>query len=484
MIGQERTVLPLLAERGVRPHRVHRRAHLHRRLRHREGGHQLLRRHPVGPLRPQARPRRRLAHRPPRPAAADVGADVGLGHLRQRPARRQPGPHLVDDGHHEDRPRRPRQRRGLAMGLNEAAGYGAVALTALATGFIAAARTGCAPNRSSSASPTPGSASASRPCSSARPTATPATKPPTTSPPRRDCTATLTTGEIFVLTSFQEKALSSCSPGRAGQQPQRRPRLGPVPASSSPPPASRVGRIGVLAALYPAVWGLGQLVTGALSDRIGRKWLIAGGMLTQAVAIASIAATSGLRAWALGAVAPRRRHRHGVPDPARRHRRRRPPHLAGPLRRHLPALARRRLRRRRPPRRHPRRRRLGIDAAIWAVAALTAASGHRRRWCACTKPTPRPHDAQEADQAPWAENPAPLLREQSSPPPIGEIARRCYRPPDDRRDAGSPHPRGGRAHLRARRLGAPRRLGRRGDQDRARRARRRDARAGVEPASP
>ena len=48
---------------GVRAHRLHRHAHLHRRVRGREGGHQLLRRHPVGPLRPQARPRRRLAHR-------------------------------------------------------------------------------------------------------------------------------------------------------------------------------------------------------------------------------------------------------------------------------------------------------------------------------------------------------------------------------------------------------------------------------------
>jgi MFS family permease len=50
------------------------------------------------------------------------------------------------------------------------------------------------------------------------------------------------------------------------------------------------------------VWGVGQLVTGALSDRIGRKPLIAGGMLTQAVAIAWIAATTGFWSWALGAI--------------------------------------------------------------------------------------------------------------------------------------------------------------------------------------
>ena len=59
----------------------------------------------------------------------------------------------------------------------------------------------------------------------------------------------------------------------------------------------------MLAALYPAVWGLGQLATGALSDRIGRKPLIAGGMLTQAAAIGWIAATTGFWPWALGAVA-------------------------------------------------------------------------------------------------------------------------------------------------------------------------------------
>ena len=50
------------------------------------------------------------------------------------------------------------------------------------------------------------------------------------------------------------------------------------------------------------MWGLGQLVTGGLSDRIGRKPLIAGGMLTQAAAIGWIAATAGFWAWALGAV--------------------------------------------------------------------------------------------------------------------------------------------------------------------------------------
>jgi MFS family permease len=51
-----------------------------------------------------------------------------------------------------------------------------------------------------------------------------------------------------------------------------------------------VARIGLLGALYPALWGFGQLATGALSDRWGRKWLIATGMLLQAVALALVAA--------------------------------------------------------------------------------------------------------------------------------------------------------------------------------------------------
>src|SRR6266536_1382831 len=63
-----------------------------------------------------------------------------------------------------------------------------------------------------------------------------------------------------------------------------------------------VSRIGILAALYPAVWGAGQLVTGTLSDRVGRKWLIAGGMWTQAVAIGLIAAVRGFGPWAAGAL--------------------------------------------------------------------------------------------------------------------------------------------------------------------------------------
>ena len=52
-------------------------------------------------------------------------------------------------------------------------------------------------------------------------------------------------------------------------------------------------RIGVVAAVYPAVWGLGQLLTGWLSDYVGRKPLIVAGMLVQAGALALLVAGGG-----------------------------------------------------------------------------------------------------------------------------------------------------------------------------------------------
>jgi MFS family permease len=60
-------------------------------------------------------------------------------------------------------------------------------------------------------------------------------------------------------------------------------------------------RIGTLAAVYPATWGMAQLVTGALSDRIGRKCLIAGGMWTQAAGIGVVILSTGFAGFAAGA---------------------------------------------------------------------------------------------------------------------------------------------------------------------------------------
>lgn len=193
------------------------------------------------------------------------------------------------------------QRRGFAMGLNEAAGYGAVAVTALATGYIAE-RWGLRPEpfflglayaglglglSVMFVRETRGHAHHE----AANHTAV-----------HEHLHHELTTGEIFTLTSFREKALSAAS--QAGLVNNLNDGLAwglfPIFFAAN---GLAVGRIGILAAIYPAIWGLGQLYTGGLSDRIGRKPLIAGGMLTQAAAIAWMAAVTGFWPWALGAAA-------------------------------------------------------------------------------------------------------------------------------------------------------------------------------------
>jgi rhodanese-related sulfurtransferase len=60
-------------------------------------------------------------------------------------------------------------------------------------------------------------------------------------------------------------------------------------------------QIGTLAAIYPATWGIAQLFTGAWSDRVGRKWLIASGMWVQAVGIVLVVLASGFAGFATGA---------------------------------------------------------------------------------------------------------------------------------------------------------------------------------------
>jgi len=62
-----------------------------------------------------------------------------------------------------------------------------------------------------------------------------------------------------------------------------------------------LGQIGTLAAIYPATWGMAQLVTGALSDRVGRKWLIVWGMWVQAIGIGVVVLAVGFAGFATGA---------------------------------------------------------------------------------------------------------------------------------------------------------------------------------------
>jgi MFS family permease len=60
--------------------------------------------------------------------------------------------------------------------------------------------------------------------------------------------------------------------------------------------------VAVLSAIYPAVWGVSQLATGTLSDRMGRKTLITTGMLVQSAAIVLILLSTGYTVWASAAV--------------------------------------------------------------------------------------------------------------------------------------------------------------------------------------
>lgn len=196
-------------------------------------------------------------------------------------------------------------KRGLAMGFNEAAGYIAVALTAAATGFIAS-HWGLRPEpfylglvfvalglglstlfvretRGHAHHEAAGHRSDRSTTSAAH------------------LNGELSTGEVFRLTSFREKALSACSQAGLVNNLNDGLAWGLLPLYFAAAGLS-VGRIGVLAALYPAVWGLGQLVTGGLSDRTGRKPLIVGGMLLQAAALALFAASEGFAIWAVAAV--------------------------------------------------------------------------------------------------------------------------------------------------------------------------------------
>ena len=63
-----------------------------------------------------------------------------------------------------------------------------------------------------------------------------------------------------------------------------------------------VERIGILKAVYPAVWGLLQMLTGPLSDRWGRKGLIVAGMWVQAIGLVMTALTQSFGWWLLASI--------------------------------------------------------------------------------------------------------------------------------------------------------------------------------------
>jgi MFS family permease len=105
-----------------------------------------------------------------------------------------------------------------------------------------------------------------------------------------------TNREIFSRTSFTEPALSSACQAGLVNNLNFGLSWGLFPLLFATTGMS-VAHIGTLVAVYAAVWGLGQVATGALSDRWGRKHLITAGMLTQAAALAMIALVDTFGWW-------------------------------------------------------------------------------------------------------------------------------------------------------------------------------------------
>jgi MFS family permease len=185
-------------------------------------------------------------------------------------------------------------RRGLAMGLNEFAGYGAVSIAALVSGYLAATYGlrpapfylgivfACAGLVLSAVfvQETVGHARAEARQVSSRST---------------DKTSF---SNILWLTSWQDRALFSAS--QAGLINNLNDGLAwglfPLYFAAAGLP---VEQIGMLAAIYPGVWGITQLGTGALSDRLGRKWMIVAGMWLQGAAIFLVVLGSGFALWAI-----------------------------------------------------------------------------------------------------------------------------------------------------------------------------------------
>jgi MFS family permease len=200
--------------------------------------------------------------------------------------------------------------RGLAMGLNEFAGYVAVSLSALAAGYLAG-------TYGLRAAPFyPGlvfvllglllSIFFVRDTHAHARHESQLAAPPSTDP-APDAASTVEVGpkksftQVLLLTSWKDRSLFSAS--QAGMINNLNDGMvwGLVPIFLAAAGLS-FKQIALVAAAYPGVWGLSQLATGALSDRLGRKWMIVAGMWVQALGIWVIVAGKSMGGWLGGAV--------------------------------------------------------------------------------------------------------------------------------------------------------------------------------------
>jgi MFS family permease len=191
----------------------------------------------------------------------------------------------------------PRQR-GLAMGLNEFAGYLAVGASALATGWIAATY-GLRPQpfylgivfvalglglSITLVRDTTAHASHESALADASPAA-----------------AVLSPREVFWRTTLDDRNLSSISQAGLVNNLNDGMAWGLLPIIFATA-GMTLHQIGWLSAIYPVTWSIGQLFTGAISDRTGRRSLVVSGMWTQALGIVVIAFATTFSAFTLGSV--------------------------------------------------------------------------------------------------------------------------------------------------------------------------------------
>jgi MFS family permease len=205
-------------------------------------------------------------------------------------------------------------RRGLAMGINEAAGYGAVSLAAIAAGYLATIY-GLRPQpfllgvvfalaglllsiffvRETHGHARHEAALLARPSGQAAESAQQTTDQATqqhTAPSFK---------EIFLLTSWKDRTLFAVSQAGLVNNLNDGLAWGLLPLFFAAGGLS-IAQIGLLAGIYPGVWGTAQLFTGALSDRFGRKGMIVAGMMLQGTAIILLPFLHGFAFWALAMV--------------------------------------------------------------------------------------------------------------------------------------------------------------------------------------
>jgi MFS family permease len=178
------------------------------------------------------------------------------------------------------------RRRGLALGLNEAAGYGGVAVAAAISGWLASE---LAP-RDVLVAGAAGIAVTALAVSVAfvRDTAAHVRMEQQQHHDGDESAPGL--AQVFPDATYRQPSLRACSQAGLVNNLNDALAWGLVPLFLASRGAS-ASQIGLVAGLYPGVWGLGQILAGQWSDRVGRKPLIVAGMLLQAAALGLLAAS-------------------------------------------------------------------------------------------------------------------------------------------------------------------------------------------------